>query len=175
LETCENGLLFDGKGAIHNHCNYNWAVNCDKRINDIPPISSDKCEYQFGIYPTHPGRCDTSYLKCAYGVPYVTPCDAGLAYDEKNHVCNWPDLLLDTCDPELVVGFKCPDKVEPKSPAYKFWPFPRYSLGDCHRLVTCVNGYPRLITCGYGSVFNDASLTCEDPADVRTECGKIKF
>jgi hypothetical protein len=34
LETCENGLLYDGKGAVHNHCNYNWAVHCDKRLAD---------------------------------------------------------------------------------------------------------------------------------------------
>lgn len=34
LETCENGLMYDGKGAVHNHCNYNWAVNCDKRLAD---------------------------------------------------------------------------------------------------------------------------------------------
>jgi len=228
LETCENGLLFDGKGAIHNHCNYHWAVNCDKRLNDsswtnpeihkrnfkswaprwifhpvalflfsftVAPISTPGCEYQFGIYPKVPGGCDTSYVKCAYGVAYDTPCEPGLAYDEKNHVCNWPDLLLDRCNPERkirkcksgknpsspflpwipinlveVVGFRCPDKVEPNTLAYKFWPFPRYSIGgDCHRLITCVNGYPRLISCGYGTVFNENSLTCEDPADVRTQ------
>lgn len=34
LETCENGLLFDGKGAVHNHCNYNWAVDCGHRVHD---------------------------------------------------------------------------------------------------------------------------------------------
>lgn len=34
LETCENGLLFDGKGAVHNHCNYNWAVECGTRKFD---------------------------------------------------------------------------------------------------------------------------------------------
>ena len=34
LETCENGLLFDGKGAVHNHCNYNWAVECGERKHD---------------------------------------------------------------------------------------------------------------------------------------------
>lgn len=34
LETCENGLLFDGKGAVHNHCNYNWAVDCGERKHD---------------------------------------------------------------------------------------------------------------------------------------------
>lgn len=34
LEHCENGLLYDGHGAVHNHCNYNWAVNCGERKAD---------------------------------------------------------------------------------------------------------------------------------------------
>lgn len=34
LETCENGLLFSGKGGVHNHCNYNWAVECGERKHD---------------------------------------------------------------------------------------------------------------------------------------------
>lgn len=34
VETCENGLLFDGKGAVHNHCNYHWAVDCGTRKAD---------------------------------------------------------------------------------------------------------------------------------------------
>merc|ERR1712072_771034 len=50
-ETCENGLVFDGYGAIHNHCNYNWAVDCGKRVYDDTPISSPGCLYQFGLYP----------------------------------------------------------------------------------------------------------------------------
>lgn len=33
-EYCENGLLFDGHGNIHNHCNYNWAVDCGNRKVD---------------------------------------------------------------------------------------------------------------------------------------------
>lgn len=33
-ERCENGLLFDGHGNIHNHCNYNWAVECGNRKAD---------------------------------------------------------------------------------------------------------------------------------------------
>merc|ERR1711971_878489 len=39
-EICENGLVFDGYGDIHNHCNYNWAVDCGKRVYDDTPISS---------------------------------------------------------------------------------------------------------------------------------------
>ena len=32
LETCENGLLFDGAGSVHNFCNYHWATNCGERV-----------------------------------------------------------------------------------------------------------------------------------------------
>ena len=60
-EVCENGLVFDGHGAVHNHCNYNWAVDCGKRVYDDTPISSPGCLYQFGIYPVGEG-CQTTFL-----------------------------------------------------------------------------------------------------------------
>jgi len=177
LETCENGLLYDGKGNVHNHCNYNWAVDCEKRINDVAPISSPGCEWLYGVYPKAPGVCENTYIKCADGVPHETPCDPGLAYDEINHSCNWPDLLLENnCNPEQIVGFQCPDKVEPGTLAYTFWPYPRFVIpGECGRLITCVNGYPRLVTCEEGAVVNEDSLTCQDPAEVRSSCGGIRF
>ncbi|PSN49919.1 Protein obstructor-E [Blattella germanica] len=162
LEKCENGLLYDGKGNVHNHCNYNWAVECGNRKADLTPISSPGCLYQFGIYPEGP-HCSTNYIKCAYGEPHPTPCEPGLAYDDKTHSCNWPDLLLDICNPEAVVGFKCPDKVPSHSISAKFLPYPRYPIpGDCGRLITCVNGFPRLISCEHGKVLDESSLTCED-------------
>ncbi|XP_046985596.1 protein obstructor-E [Schistocerca americana] len=163
LEQCENGLLYDGKGAAHNHCNYNWAVDCGTRKADLTPISTPGCLYQFGIYPDS-AQCSTTYVKCAFGVPHQTPCEPGLVYDDKTHSCNWPDLLLDQCNPEAVVGFKCPTKVPSNTVAAKFWPYPRFPIpGDCGRLITCVNGYPRLISCGEGKVFDESSLTCEEP------------
>lgn len=63
------------------------------------PISSPGCEYAFGIYPDS-AECSTTYLKCAYGEPSQHHCDAGLAYDERIHGCNWPDQLLHICNPE---------------------------------------------------------------------------
>ncbi|XP_030378497.1 protein obstructor-E [Scaptodrosophila lebanonensis] len=163
LETCENGLLFDGKGAVHNHCNYNWAVDCKGRQWDPTPISTPGCEYQFGLYAVSKD-CSTTYIKCAHGEPHEQDCDAGLAYDERIHGCNWPDQLLEHCNPEAVVGFKCPTKVDPNSVAARFWPFPRFPVsGDCHRLITCVEGYPRLISCGEDKVFDENTLTCEEP------------
>ena len=61
-ETCENGLVFDGHGSIHNHCNYNWAVDCGKRVYDDTPISSPGCLYQYGIYPVGEG-CQSTFFK----------------------------------------------------------------------------------------------------------------
>merc|ERR1712154_623407 len=77
-EICENGLVFDGYGDVHNHCNYNWAVDCGKRVYDDTPISSPGCLYQYGIYPVGEG-CQTTFFKCAHGVAYETPCYQGLA------------------------------------------------------------------------------------------------
>ncbi|KDR14644.1 protein obstructor-E [Zootermopsis nevadensis] len=162
LERCENGLLYDGKGNVYEHCNYNWAVECGNRKADLTPISTPGCLYQFGIYPES-AQCSSNYIKCAHGVPYPTPCEPGLAYDDKTHSCNWPDLLLDFCNPEAIVGFKCPEKVPAHSISAKFLPYPRFSVpGDCSRLITCVNGYPRLITCEAGKVLDESTLTCED-------------
>ena len=54
-EECENGLAYDGVGSVHNHCNYNWAVDCANgarvgaehgRIYDDTPLSSPGCLYR---------------------------------------------------------------------------------------------------------------------------------
>jgi hypothetical protein len=65
----------------------------------VTPISTPGCLYQFGIYPES-AQCSNNYVKCAHGIPQLTPCEPGLAYDDKSHSCNWPDLLLDFCSPE---------------------------------------------------------------------------
>ncbi|XP_024872359.1 protein obstructor-E [Temnothorax curvispinosus] len=166
FEYCENGLLFDGHGAVHNHCNYNWAVDCGHRKADYTPISSPGCEYQFGMYPES-DSCSTSYIKCVHGDPLQAHCDPGLVYNAKTHTCVWPDELIPFCNPETIVGFKCPHKLPPHSPAAKFWPYPRFPVpSDCGRLITCVDGHPRLLTCGEGKLFDSVSLTCLDPEEV---------
>lgn len=73
-----------------------------------------------------------------------------------------------------VVGFKCPTKVDSGSPAARFWPFPRFPVhGDCHRLITCVEGYPRLITCGEDKVFDETTLTCEEAEYASSKCNNF--
>lgn len=174
LETCENGLLYDGYGAVHHHCNYYWGVNCGERVSELIPdparYPESVCEYAFGLFKVSKG-CDIYYYRCAYGEAEEVPCEKGLAYDERTHTCNWPDLMIEEygCDPEKVVGFRCPDvsSLPANSLTRQFLPYPRYPVpGDCARLVTCVNDYPRLMNCGYGSVFNENTLSCDDPENV---------
>ncbi|XP_060833765.1 protein obstructor-E [Rhopalosiphum padi] len=161
LEQCGNGLLYDGKGAAYHFCNYHWAVDCGNRKAELVPISSPGCEYQFGLF-SDGSACSTNYVKCEHGSPYSLPCEPGLAYDDRIKKCNWPDELVDVgCNPADIIGFSCPDKVDPHSVSAKFEPYPRFALpGDAHRLITCVHGHPRLISCGEDSVVDESSLTC---------------
>ena len=56
------------------------------------------CPYSFGLFPSGEG-CTDYFVKCAYGEPQPELCTEGLAYDERTHSCNWPDLM-----PECSVG-----------------------------------------------------------------------
>ncbi|KAG1649715.1 Protein obstructor-E [Nymphon striatum] len=158
FETCPNGLVFNEYSKTYHFCDYPHNINCGYRNHTAYPISSPGCPWQYGIFERQ-GSC-VSYSKCEAGYPIESPCQEGLAYDERNKACNWPDLL-DHCDSEEIIGFRCPDK--PTGLSAKFSPFPRYLLGDRKdALITCVNYQPRLIKCGYGSLVNPYSLTCEE-------------
>merc|ERR1712203_322001 len=170
-EVCENGLVYDGHGNIHNHRNYNWAVDCGggpeskgpARIYDDTPISSPGCLYQFGIYPVGEG-CQTTFFKCAAGVAYETPCYKGLAYNPEIHVCDYPDSVpYCEAQSEGVVGFKCPQAHElpPNAVARRFLPFPRFPMpGYESAYIVCVADNPRIHYCGDNSLFDPQTLSC---------------
>lgn len=167
-EICENGLLFDtGKalaGAVHNHCSYNWNTNCGEREADNTPIQSAAgCPYQFGEYPVAPDVCEPSYVKCAFGTPTQIPCESGLVYDPDVHTCNWPDQLVEKlgCDPSgLLGGFVCPDQSQLTPLEARFFPFPRFPVqGRDDLYIICVDGLPRLQSCGAG-LFDPSTLGC---------------
>jgi len=175
-EECENGLLFDPMlaqtDAVHNYCVYMWRANCGARPADKSPEPSPGCEFQFGLFPRGQG-CHTSYTKCDMGVPSEMPCEAenvnipvplGLAYRPDTHSCDWPDLLTDLgCDPagRLQDAFTCPLMTELEGTLNeKFSPFPRFALEDPRIYLICVNGRPRLQSCGAHDQFDDKSLTC---------------
>ena len=62
------------------------------------------CEYSFGLFKPTASECDIFYYRCAYGEAEEVACEKGLAYDDRSHSCNWPDLLLDIgCEPESIL------------------------------------------------------------------------
>jgi len=164
-ELCEHGLLYgDGAGAAHEHCGYHWAVNCQGRYSEVVPHSSGPCEYDFSQQLSPAGLCQKYYVKCKFGVPEEVPCIEGLAYDNRTRSCNWADLMLEEgCDPDQIVGFRCPESIDPSSLTAKFIPFPRFPSEDCSSYLVCVNGYPRRNFCGDYNMFDESSLSCQDP------------
>ena len=54
-----------------------------------------------------------------------------------------------------------------RNPTYREYLFLRFPVpGDCGRLITCVDGNPRLLTCGDGKLFDSVSLSCLDPDEL---------
>ena len=93
-------------------------------------------------------------------------CQLGLAYDHRIHTCNWPDLLMEYagCNPSAALGdFRCPSNEELSPLAQRFFPFPRFPVAKDPKLyIICVDGVPRLNTCTAGTLFSEATLSCEE-------------
>jgi len=175
LETCENGLLYDQEmsltDAIHNYCVYSWRVECGERPADRAPVSSPGCPFRFGLFPDGEG-CQSSYIKCEHGQPTQMPCEAenpnvpvslGLAYNPETHTCDWPDLLTGLgCDPaERLGGFQCPQLRDLEGTFNeRFSPFPRFAVSDPRVYIICVEGRPRLQSCGAHDLFDQDTLSC---------------
>lgn len=171
-EKCANGLLYSGQGSVHEHCDYYWRVQCENRPVQLEETRDGSCPYSFGLFPAETG-CVDYFVKCAYGEVQPELCAEGLAYDERNHVCNWPDLVP-TCsdgDAEYLVGYSCPKEIPANSASLRFGQFPRFATGQCDRLVICVRGFPRLVKCDYGKAVDGNSLTCVD-AELVPECSE---
>lgn len=61
-----------------------------------------------------------------------------------------------------LVGYSCPQEIPVGSASLRFGAFPRFATGECDRLVTCINYYPRLTKCERGKSVDENALTCVD-------------
>lgn len=59
----------------------------------VIPLSSDGCEYQFGLYADPADACSGKYTRCEFGRPQLVDCPPGLAFDLAIHRCNWADQM----------------------------------------------------------------------------------
>ncbi|XP_049952536.1 protein obstructor-E-like [Schistocerca serialis cubense] len=163
-KLCPDGLLFNPKARFFAYpCQYPVNVDCEGRSALQPPQSTEDCPRQYGYFL----RGDTSncgkFVNCAAGVGYEFDCPEGLAFNADTLLCDWPDQVP-TCDAEAFLGFRCP---EPNG-RYDDFQFFR-SPADCQKYFICVNGRPRLYSCGDGDAFNEEFGGCDGIENV-TAC-----
>lgn len=152
---CEDGLVFDGYRCILPH-----GVDCKGRELLQPPISSNQCLRQNGIYKA--GDACNQYILCSRGVATPYTCAGNLIFDESKGVCAHPDqveLKSPECSEAIRYDFTCPVKA-----GHYIHRSPR----DCRAFFTCAFPHyrPHLGGCPYGKVFNEKIQRCDVPANV---------
>ncbi|XP_068216759.1 protein obstructor-E-like isoform X2 [Palaemon carinicauda] len=151
LQTCPNGLVYLGKRTqgLFGVCDYDFNVDCSDRPGRNPPISTEHCDWLYGIFG-HETSC-TRYWTCWNGTATEQFCIGGLLYNEETHACDWP---------QNVGGCQ-------KHPLCKDDPNANVPLGkSCERYWACQGGYPRLQRCPATLVFDKQSRRCVNPPTV---------
>ena len=81
------------------------------------------------------------------------PLHSGTSGDCQQH-CLW-SLICNVS--------RCPSNEELSPLAQRFFPFPRFPVAKDPKLyIICVDGVPRLNTCTAGTLFSEATLSCEE-------------
>lgn len=148
LRACPNGLVYTGNGrqGLLGVCDYPHRVDCNARERHNPPISTEHCDWLYGIFG-HETSC-TRYWTCWNGTATEQFCIGGLLYNEETHACDWP---------QNVGGCQ-------KHPLCKDDPNGNVPLGkSCNRYWSCQGGYPRLQRCPAMLVFDKARKRCVSP------------
>ncbi|XP_013105730.2 protein obstructor-E isoform X2 [Stomoxys calcitrans] len=164
-KLCPDGLLFHQRTKSTGECTYLPFTVCKDRTRLQPANATENCPRQFGFYPIgDPAKCGV-YHNCAHGEATLTKCPDGLAFNIDTYQCDWPDLAKD-CNAEAFLGFVCPPSEEDEGKTnvdvtpegeLRYFPHPN----SCKKYFVCVNGHPRLYTCGRYLAFNPESKLCD--------------
>jgi len=174
-KLCPDGLIFDDTlGPRVEQCNYNFIVNCPEgKTQQQAQPSGIECPRQNGRFEHEdPTNCKT-YYECVNGVANTRECHAGLHFDEFSGVCDWASKGFRVgCEDRPKVlpdGFSC---ARNESQSQFGVPDRDHQLfihpEDCRKFYICYDGiYPEASGCPQGTVFNDLTLVCDDPANVQ--------
>jgi len=174
-KLCPDGLIFDDTlGPRVEQCNYNFIVNCPEgKTQQQAQPSGIECPRQNGRFEHEdPTNCKT-YYECVNGVANTRECHAGLHFDEFSGVCDWASkgfrVGCENRPKVLPDGFSC---VANKSQSQFGVPDRDHQLfihpEDCRKYYICYDGiFPESSGCPEGTVFNDLTLVCDDPANVQ--------
>lgn len=106
-------------------------------------------------------------MNCADGRGYTFDCPEGLAFNKDTYRCDWADQVAD-CDAEAFLGFTCPPELKNENAGAQETRFYQSPV-DCQRYYVCLEGKPRLYSCGEGYAFNNLINAC-DAAENVTSC-----
>jgi len=148
LRSCPNGLLYTGTGrsGLIGVCDYPHNVDCIDKEKHNPPISTDHCDWLYGIFG-HETSC-TRYWTCWNGTATEQHCVGGLLYNEDTHACDWPQNV-GGCQKHPL----CKDDANGNVPLGR----------SCNRYWACQGGYPRLQRCPAMLVFDKTRKRCVAP------------
>ncbi|XP_046393911.1 chondroitin proteoglycan-2-like [Ischnura elegans] len=188
---CPEGLQYDDRTKS---CDWPSVVGCGSTTHSHGPTTTPrpqglcekvkpKCPANNGVNATllpNPGDCG-SYCVCDWGNAIWMPCPAGLEFNPKLHVCDWPanagcsSTGEGTTEKPGSTTRKPPtpphgnngcDKVQSKCPAENsgndiLMPNP----DDCGSYCVCDWGNAILMPCPPGLEFNPKLMVCDWPAN----------
>ncbi|XP_022901762.1 peritrophin-1-like [Onthophagus taurus] len=122
----------------------------------------------FAAYLRHETNCNQFY-ECNWGQKVLFNCPAGLYFNTKLNVCDYPDNVECIKDEEIpdidepeVIESTCP---ETNGPLAAYLPHET----DCSQFYECDWGNKILMSCPSGLYFNPKLNVCDYPVNV--ECG----
>lgn len=175
-KLCPDGLIFDDTlGPRVEQCSYPFQVECpEPKFQQQPQPSgiNSECPRQNGRFEHEDPTDCRHYYECTNGLFEERMCHEGLYFDEFSGVCDWAVKGFRTgCVARIEVlddGFSCPQN-ETQSQAgvpdrdHKLYFHPE----DCRSYYICYDGVKPVLTgCADGTVFNDLTYVCDDPANV---------
>jgi len=174
-KICPDGLVFFDYNPRHEKCDFPFNVDCEGtgRFELQAPKGANHCPRANGFFAVEDLSDCSSFYQCHDNEATLTTCSQGLVFDEFHGTCAWPDAALKaqcagtskTCLPD---GFCCSanstaQEVNGLAAIHPTYPHPQ----DCQLFYICLNGKePRESGCPTGLVFNDLTMTCDDPANV---------
>ncbi|XP_060526912.1 protein obstructor-E-like isoform X1 [Cylas formicarius] len=171
VKLCPDGLVFDDSDPNHERCDIPANVDCADRTALQPPKPSKGCPRANGYYRHDDPRACDKFFNCVDGVAHELPCPPGLVYDDVASTCAWPETSKRKCENSkrdaLDDGFSCPEG-DIQGPDGRKLPHPTFAHpDDCQKFYICRNGVqPQKGSCANGTVYNEDTFTCEDPANV---------
>ncbi|XP_063232762.1 probable chitinase 10 [Bacillus rossius redtenbacheri] len=87
-QTCAPGLVWNQDQYM---CDWSFNVKCDAQVRAQPVfLSKADTSCQSGSYEYYQGDCNR-YLMCLFGRYKEFSCASGLHWNNREHICDWPD------------------------------------------------------------------------------------